>query len=89
MNSYDGRFDISDGWNSKRRDPRFKLSFRYDMTLYLKRASITSYVEIDNILNQKDVVVEYYSLGEEFPEGEINTFWCRGILPVGGITITF
>jgi hypothetical protein len=89
MSAYDARYDIGRGWNSRRRDPRFKLSLRYDMTIYLKRASITSYVEVDNILNQKDVVMEYYSLGDAFPQGEISTFRGRGILPVGGVTITF
>lgn len=89
MNSYDTRYDVTNGWNSERRDPRINLSFRYDITMYLKRTSITSYVEVANILNRKDIIVEYYSFGDVFPEGEIKKFLGRGIFPIGGMTINF
>jgi hypothetical protein len=87
--AYSARYDIADGWNAKRRDPRFKLSLRYDYTLYLRRMTLTSYVEVQNLLNQQDIVMQYYSLGGKFPEGEVTTMYGRGILPVGGMTITF
>ncbi len=89
LNSFDTRHDITNGWNGERRDPRVRLSFRYDLTMYLRRASITTYVEVENILNQKDVIAEYYSYGDVFPEGEIKKFIGRGIFPIGGITINF
>jgi hypothetical protein len=89
MNNFGTMFDVSDGWNAKRRDPRINLSFRYDLAVNLKRISVTSYIEVDNILNRRGIVAEYYSLGDTYPEGEITRFPGRGILPIGGITISF
>ncbi len=82
-------YDIRDGWNKSRRKLRTKLSFRYNLTFYRKWGNITSYVEIQNILNQKDVFYEYYSLGEKYPNGNIKKILSRGIFPVGGMTIDF
>jgi hypothetical protein len=81
-------FDTRDGWNSRRRDPRFKLSLRYDATLYFKWGNITAYFEGQNLLNQRDVLAEWYRFGDT-PPGEIVQFLSRGILPIGGLTIDF
>ncbi|MBD3344358.1 MAG: TonB-dependent receptor plug domain-containing protein [Chitinivibrionales bacterium] len=82
-------YDFADGWNSKRRPMRTKLALRYDATWYFRWGNITSYFEIKNVLNQKDIVAEYYSLGDRFPEGEIKQFKGQGIMPVGGFKLDF
>ena len=83
------RYDMSDGWNKKRRNARVLLSFRYEFTMYLRNTTISSYVEVENILNHRDDLYEYFSLGEHFGDGKIVSFKGRGILPVGGVQITF
>ena len=82
-------YAIGDGWNVKRRNIRIKLALRYDATFYLKWGNITCYLEVENILNQRDVFFEYYSIGESFPEGEIVNHLSRGFIPMGGFTVDF
>jgi len=82
-------YKIEDGWNTKRRTMRAKFSIRYDATLYRKWGNITGYFEVQNILNQRDVYYEYYSLGKYFPKGKVEEILTRGIFPIGGCTIDF
>lgn len=80
------RYDVSNGWNSKRRDFRAKIGLRYDLTWYLKRMNITGYVEVKNILNQSDIIHESYNPSNG---GSISQVKGIGILPIAGLTIDF
>lgn len=80
---------IDDGWNSRRRNTRIKLSLRYNLKLYYKKVNVTAYIEAQNILNQRDVVQEWYARGAKFGQGYIDQYLSRGIFPVGGLTIEF
>lgn len=82
-------YDISEGWNYKRRPIRLKLNLRYDLSLYLSRANVVLYLEGYNLLNQRDIVYEYYARGEKYPEGRIIKMFSRSILPGLGLYITF
>lgn len=81
-------YDVSDGWNSRRREARAKVGVRYDLTLFFKRTSLTLYAEVTNLLNQQDIVWEWYEYGDE-PPGRIARYYSRGILPIGGLKIEF
>lgn len=81
-------YDISEGYNYERRDPRIKVSFRYDNTLFFRWGNITSYFEVQNIFNQKDIYHEFI-FGEKFPEAKVKKIMSRGIFPIGGLTIDF
>ncbi len=82
-------YRTDEGWNNKRRDVRAKLSIRYNLKLYFKKMNITAYVEAQNILNQRDVIYEWYSRGAKFGKGSIGQSLSRGIFPIGGMTIDF
>ena len=56
----------------------------------LKRSNIVLYIEGYNLLDQRDVVREYYSRGKKYPDGgEIEKIHSRSILPGLGLYITF
>ncbi len=86
---WDTYYDISDGWNSKRRDFRFVLSLRYDLTLYFRRTAVSLYLEVENLFDNRDIVADYLSFGDKYPEREVTNYKGRGILPQGGLTVTF
>jgi len=86
---WDTYYDTRNGWNSKRRDFRFVLSLRYDPTLFFQRTSATLYLEVENLLNNEVLLAEYLSFGDKYPEREVKSWEGRGILPQGGLTITF
>ncbi|MBD3316139.1 MAG: hypothetical protein GF344_10150 [Chitinivibrionales bacterium] len=80
-------YDLSVGPYKQRRDPRIKLSLRYNSTGYYRWGNITGYVEIQNLLNQKDVVNEYFSAGDGLSETNVVRYLSRGIFIVGGVTV--
>ncbi len=80
------KYDVSDGWNSERRDFRAKLGLRYDLRLFLRKMNVTLYLEVKNLLNQSDVVFEHYDPKDG---GKIIQYEGMGILPIGGLTIDF
>lgn len=82
-------YDIADGWNGERRPWRLKLNLRYDMTLNFKRTTVTLYLEGYNLLNQRDIVHEYFTYGDSWPDGERVEVLSRSILPGLGLYITF
>lgn len=80
------KYDVANGWNSKRRDFRTKIGLRYDLTYYGKRSNITAYVEVKNILNQSDIIHETYN---PLNGGSVKQVKGIGILPIAGLTIDF
>jgi hypothetical protein len=82
-------YSTSKGWNPERRETRVKLSLRYNFKLYFKRVNVTAYIEAQNLLNQRDVVQEWYARGAKFGQGYIDQYLSRGIFPVGGMTVDF
>ncbi|MBD3419982.1 MAG: TonB-dependent receptor plug domain-containing protein [Chitinivibrionales bacterium] len=78
-------YDVSNGSLSERRDPRVKISLRYDWTSFFRWGNITSYFEVQNLFNQRDVAYEYYEIGKK----DVTRIMSRGILPVGGFTLDF
>jgi hypothetical protein len=82
-------YDLRGGWLEKRRDPRVKVSLRYSSTNYFPRANLTSYVEIRNLLNRRDVVQEYYSHGDNLADAGTVRYLSSKIFFVGGVTVDF
>jgi hypothetical protein len=82
-------YDVSKGWNAQRREPRVELGIRYDLSLYLKRCTVTAYVEVQNLLGRRYIISEELRQGRKYGDGYIYQYKSRGIFPVGGLMVDF
>jgi hypothetical protein len=82
-------YDLSKGWNGARRPPRCEIDIRYDLMLYMKRFNVTGYIEVQNILDRRDIISEEYRTGTKYNQGYIYQTKSRGIFPVVGVTVDF
>ena len=87
--AFQSLYDLSNGWNSKRRNTYVNLSIRYDYTAYFRKTTLKAYFEIENLLNEQTLLQESYDPGVKFPEGKEAQYLSGGIMPIGGMTVTF
>ena len=50
---------------------------------------MTGYIEVQNILDRKDIISEEYRTGTKYNQGYIYQTKSRGIFPVVGVTVDF
>jgi outer membrane receptor protein involved in Fe transport len=86
---YSTMYDVGEGWNSRRREARVDLGVRYDLSIYLKRCTVTAYVEVQNLLGRRYVISEELRQGRKYGDGYIYQCKSRGIFPVGGLMVDF